>query len=450
MKHPRLLRTLFFTEMWERFSFYGMRALLVLYLVNAMAYSDTDALHIYGIYTGLVYLTPLIGGYIADKYTNSINAILIGGVLMMVGHALLAFEPLFFIGLGFLIAGNGFFKPNISSMLGNLYLSKPEKLRDEGFSYFYIGINIGAFLAPLVIGFIGEFYSWHLGFLMAALGMFIGLIIFCLKINQNIFSVLIKSMEGLPTYKITIDEAYNDGTEPLGVDAIAFTANPAVLVKGVAFKSQAKSHFADEKKYRITAPAMIPMDIYRRDDEMGEYYVQFTETEIDTIFKDFMLNLNNRNLFNLEHEGDKIVPAYILEAWLVDNPEGDKAKTTFGIDVPKGTLMVTAQVTDTDYYNKLVEAKQVGFSIEGFLGLKLSNQIKTNNMLPEGEHTLEDGTVIVVKDGVVVEVREPETEVAMEVEASTEVEMEAAKEEVVVEEETIVEEVEAAIDPAVD
>jgi POT family proton-dependent oligopeptide transporter len=184
MKHPRLLRTLFFTEMWERFSFYGMRALLVLYLVNAMAYSDTDALHIYGIYTGLVYLTPLIGGYIADKYTNSINAILIGGVLMMVGHAFLAFEPLFFIGLGFLIAGNGFFKPNISSMLGNLYLSKPEKLRDEGFSYFYIGINIGAFLAPLVIGFIGEFYSWHLGFLMAALGMLIGLIIFCLKINQ--------------------------------------------------------------------------------------------------------------------------------------------------------------------------------------------------------------------------------------------------------------------------
>lgn len=257
-------------------------------------------------------------------------------------------------------------------------------------------------------------------------------------------------MEGLPTYKITIDEAYNDGTEPLGVDAIAFTANPAVLVKGVAFKSQAKSHFADEKKYRITAPAMIPMDIYRRDDEMGEYYVQFTEQEIDTIFKDFMLNLNNRNLFNLEHEGDQIVPAYILEAWLVDNPEGDKAKTTFGIDVPKGTLMVTAQVTDTDYYNKLVEAKQVGFSIEGFLGLKLSNQ-KQTYMLPDGKHTLEDGTIIIVKDGVVVEVQEPQAEeVAMEVEASTEVEMEASNEEVVVEEETIVEEVEAAIDPAAD
>ena len=253
-------------------------------------------------------------------------------------------------------------------------------------------------------------------------------------------------MDGLPTYKITIDEAYNDGTEPLGVDAIAFTANPAVLVKGVAFKSQAKSHFADEKKYRITAPAMIPMDIYRNDDDMGEYYVQFSKDEIDTIFKEFMLNLNNRNLFNLEHEGDKIVPAYILEAWLVDNPEADKAKSTFGISVPKGTLMMTAQITDTEYYNKLVEAGQVGFSIEGFLGLKLSNQ-KQTYMLPDGEHTLEDGTVIVVKDGVVVEVREPE--VTMEVEASTEVEM-ATPVETETPEEVVEVEVEAAIDPAAD
>jgi len=256
-------------------------------------------------------------------------------------------------------------------------------------------------------------------------------------------------MEGLPTYKITIDEAYNDGEQPLGVDAIAFTSNPAVLVKGVAFKSQAKSHFADEKKYRITAPAMIPMDIYRNDDDMGEYYVQFTETEIDTIFKEFMLNLNNKNLFNLEHEVDKLVPAYILEAWLVDNPEADKAMSTFGILVPKGTLMMTAQITDSDYYNKLVEAGQVGFSIEGFLGLKLSNQ-KQTYMLPDGKHTLEDGTVIVVKDGVVVEVQEPQAEeVAMEVEASTEVEM-AAPVETETPEEVVEVEVEAAIDPAAD
>ena len=264
-------------------------------------------------------------------------------------------------------------------------------------------------------------------------------------------------MEGLPTYKITIDEAYNDGTEPLGVDAIAFTSNPAVLVKGVAFNSQVKSHFADEKKYRITAPAMIPMDIYRNDQEMGEYYVQFTEQEIDTIFKEFMLNLNNQNLFNLEHEGDQIAPAYILEAWIVDNPEADKAKSTFGISVPKGTLMMTAQITDTDYYNKLVERGQVGFSIEGFLGLKLSNQIKTNMMLPEGEHTLEDGTVIVVKDGVVVEVREPQTEVAMTEETAVEMAVEdktkceeVPTEEMPEEEPSVEVEVEAAIDPAAD
>ena len=258
-------------------------------------------------------------------------------------------------------------------------------------------------------------------------------------------------MEDLPTYKITIDEEYNDGQEPLGIDQIAFTANPAVLVKGVAFTSETKMHFADEKKYRITAPAMIPMEIYRRDDEMGEYYVEFTEQEIDNIFKDFMFKLNNQNLFNLEHDGNVTVPAYILEAWLVANPEGDKSKNTFCIDVPKGTLMVTAQITDTDYYNKLVESGQVGFSIEGFLGLKLSNQIQSNMQLPDGEHLIE-GKIYVVKDGEIIEVKEQE--VAMEAEtemASEETEVkeeEMSTEEVVLAEEAV--EVEAAVDPAAD
>ena len=132
--------------------------------------------------------------------------------------------------------------------------------------------------------------------------------------------------------------------------------------------------------------------------------------------------------------------------------EGDKAKTTFGISVPKGTLMVTSQITDVDYYNKLVENGQVGLSIEGFLGLKLSNQIKTNSMLPDGTHTLEDGTVIVIKDGQIVEVQEPMAEEqVMEVEASTEVELAdttEVTEESVKEEEVV--EVEAAIDPAAD
>ncbi len=254
-------------------------------------------------------------------------------------------------------------------------------------------------------------------------------------------------MEELPTYKITIDEEYNDGLEPLGIDAIAFTANPAVLVKGVAFSSQKKLSFADDKKYRITAPAMIPMEIYRRDDEMGEYYVEFTEQEIDTIFKDFMLGLNNKDLFNLEHEGEKIVPAYLLEAWIVDSPETDKAKTTFGIDVPKGTLMVTSQVTDVDYYNSLVDSGAVGFSIEGFLGLKLSNQINTNMSSPED---FQEGKQYVFVNGKFEEVVKEE-EVALAEETEEEVpavEEEEMAEEVV--EEEVKEEVEMAVDPAAD
>lgn len=263
-------------------------------------------------------------------------------------------------------------------------------------------------------------------------------------------------MEDLPVYKITIDEEYNDGVDPLGIDAIAFTSNPAVLVKGVAFNAQKRIAFSDDKKYRITAPAMIPMDIYRRDDEMGEYYVQFSEEEIDTIFKDFMRDLNNKDLFNLEHEGEKVVPAYLLEAWLVDEPNTDKAKTKFGIDVPKGTLMVTAQVTDTEYYNTLVESGTVGFSIEGFLGLKLSNQ-KSEYMLPDGEHLI-DGKIYVVKDGVVVEVKEVEMSeeeaVSEEVEMAEETTEEVKEEEVAMAEDTpateeVVEE-EMAVDPAMD
>lgn len=256
-------------------------------------------------------------------------------------------------------------------------------------------------------------------------------------------------MEELPTYKITIDEQYNDGQEPLGIDMIAFTSNPAVMVKGVAFKYQNKLSFSDNLKYRITAPAMIPMEIYRRDEEMGEYYVQFTEEEIDTIHKEFMSDLKNRDIFNLEHNAEQKVPAYLLEAWIVDNPKEDKSYSTFGIDVPKGTLMVTAQITDEGYYQELVKEGRVGFSIEGFLGLKLSNQKQTYMQLPDGEHLIED-KIYVVKDGEVVEVKEQEvelTEEVVEVEAKETTE-EVKEEEVAMAEETPV--TEMAVDPVAD
>lgn len=256
----------------------------------------------------------------------------------------------------------------------------------------------------------------------------------------------------LPIYKITIDDEYSDG-ENLGIEMIAFTNLPAIKVKGMAFGSEKRLMFADDVKYRITAPAMIPMDIYRKSDGDGEYYVQFTEEVIEQIHTKFMADLRNRDIFNLEHDTEKKVPAYILETWIVDNPKQDKAYSTFGIEVPKGTLMVTAQVTDAEYFAELVANDQVGFSIEGFLGLKLSEQIKLNNMkLPDGEHTIED-KIYVIKDGEVVEIKEVEkkpTEEVVEEEMSTEeVKMEDTTVEETTEESTTTEE-EMAIDPATD
>jgi hypothetical protein len=223
--------------------------------------------------------------------------------------------------------------------------------------------------------------------------------------------------EDLPLYKITIDEEYSEGEE-LGIDMIAFTSKPAVMVKGMAFKAVENFFFKDEPKMRIVAPAMIPMNIYRND-EGEEYYVQFTEQEIENIYSKFMQDLNNQNLFNLEHT-DKKVPAYILEAWIVDNPKEDKSYSTYGIEVPKGTLMLTAQITDKEYYQELVNKDQVGFSIEGFLGLKLSNQLNKLSMkLPDGEHLIE-GKIYVVKDGEVIEIKE-EVPAEMEAEMAEEV-----------------------------
>jgi hypothetical protein len=259
----------------------------------------------------------------------------------------------------------------------------------------------------------------------------------------------------LPIYKITIDPEYSDG-EDLGIEQIAFTSNPAIKVKGMAFSQDVKLLFADDLKYRVTAPAMIPMEIYRRDDETGEYYVQFTAETIEQIHAKFMQDLKNRDIFNLEHDQEQKVPAYILESWIVDNPKQDKAFSTFGIEVPKGTLMITAQVTDKDYYNELVKAEQVGFSIEGFLGLKLSNQINTYNMnkLPDGEHLIE-GKIYVVKGGEIIEIKDaPKEEVAMEdsvVEEEVTTETEPIDEQPAPEElEEVVKEEEMAVDVATD
>lgn len=198
--HPKGLYLLFATEMWERFSYYGMRGLLMLYLTKAtlaggLGFTDGDAGLLYGIYTGLVYLTPIFGGYLADKFLGQRMAVTIGGITMALGQFALFFSSanslgMFYLGLGLLIIGNGFFKPNISTIVGQLY-APDDKRKDAAFTIFYMGINLGAFLAPLVCGYLAEdmfavkdetgnvtAYGFNYGFLAAGIGMVLGQLMF--------------------------------------------------------------------------------------------------------------------------------------------------------------------------------------------------------------------------------------------------------------------------------
>ncbi len=194
--HPAGLFTLFFAEMWERFSYYGMRALLVFYMTKGfLGYGDKDAYAVYGAYTALVYMTPFFGGLLADRLLGQRRAVIFGGLLMALGHLLMGVDwnfsitvggqsivlverrAAFFTALALLICGNGFFKPNISTIVGSLY-GHGNPRRDGGFTIFYMGVNLGAAIAPLLCGYIGETYSWHWGFGLATVGMLLGTAIF--------------------------------------------------------------------------------------------------------------------------------------------------------------------------------------------------------------------------------------------------------------------------------
>jgi proton-dependent oligopeptide transporter, POT family len=202
--HPAGLFVLFFTEMWERFSYYGMRALLVLYMTKHLIAAVQDgstyvfgfgslryalesifgvmtiqplASQIYGLYTGFVYLTPFFGGMLADRILGQRKTVVVGAILMAIGHFLMAMESMFLLALLFLILGNGCFKPNISTQVGSLY-PQGDPRRDRAFTIFYMGINLGAFFSPLVCGTLGQVYGWHYGFSAAGVGMVIGLIIY--------------------------------------------------------------------------------------------------------------------------------------------------------------------------------------------------------------------------------------------------------------------------------
>ncbi|TCN23972.1 peptide MFS transporter [Mesobacillus foraminis] len=191
--HPKGLFTLFFTEFWERFSYYGMRAILVYYMYyevskGGLGLDETLALSIMSIYGSLVYMSGIIGGWLADRIFGTSKAVFYGGILIMLGHIVLAIPgslAMFFVSMVLIVLGTGLLKPNVSSVVGEIY-SEEDNRRDAGFSIFYMGINLGAFISPLIVGEVGMKHNFHLGFAIAAVGMFLGLVVFVLTKKKNL------------------------------------------------------------------------------------------------------------------------------------------------------------------------------------------------------------------------------------------------------------------------
>lgn len=234
--HPAGLFVLFFTEMWERFSYYGMRSLLVLFLTTSMTdggwgWERKTALALYGTYTSMVYLTPIIGGFVADRFLGSRNTVLLGALIMAIGHASMALEtPLFmYIGLLCLVFGNGFFKPNMTSIVSQLYKDHGEK-KDAAYTIFYMGVNSGAFLGMMLCGYIGEKVAWSYGFGLAGIFMFLGLIMF--YYFQGIFgNVGLKPQEASKSAEADMTKTAEDGDKknPFSMLDLVLIALAAVI-----------------------------------------------------------------------------------------------------------------------------------------------------------------------------------------------------------------------------
>src|SRR5436305_7989598 len=190
--HPPGLYVLFFTELWERYSFYSMMAILTLYMNESLHFNVAKFGQVYGAYQAGVYLMPVVGGLIADKLLGFSRAIVVGGVLMMLGHLVLGVEalPFFYSGLVLLACGSGLLKPNVSTLVGNLYRDRPE-LRDQGFNIYYMGVNIGAFVSPLTVSWLRTHYGWNLAFMSAAGAMVLSLLVFII-FNRHVAEAGVK------------------------------------------------------------------------------------------------------------------------------------------------------------------------------------------------------------------------------------------------------------------
>lgn len=248
--HPIGLFYLFFAELWERFSFYGMRALLMLYMVNeifkALVDRDTAAAVVYASYGSLVYASTVIGGRVSDKILGMRSSIFLGGILMSLGHFVLAIENdiAFFLALAFIVVGNGFFKPNISTFVGSLY-KDGDRRKDSGFTIFYMGINIGGFAAPLLCGWLAMKYGWHYGFGLAGIGMLTGLIFFWSGIKKNVFGD-----RGLPPSQEVYEKKILGIPQKTLIPIVAFLAAPAIAILLASYKSIADGEtFLGEQNY---------------------------------------------------------------------------------------------------------------------------------------------------------------------------------------------------------
>ena len=269
--HPKGLFVLFFTEMWERFSYYGMRAILVLYLVTqttgdnpGLGWTSGEALALYGWYTMLVYVASIPGGWIADRLIGQKKSVLIGGLTLCLGHSILAFEQMwaFYSGLGLIIAGVGLLKPNISTMVGGLY-EKGDIRRDKGFTIFYIGINIGAFLSSLIVGYVGEVHGWHYGFGLAGIGMLLGQLVYMAgqKHLIHVGNLLTK------TENQEEKEKYNQPLSKIEIDRVKvlLLSFLIVIVFWGAFEQAGglMNIYTLEKTNRVIAGMTIPASVFQ-------------------------------------------------------------------------------------------------------------------------------------------------------------------------------------------
>ncbi len=256
--HPQGLFYLFFAELWERFSFYGMRALLTLYMVNkifeALSTRDIAAAAVYASYGSLVYASTVIGGKISDTILGLRRSIFLGGILMSLGHFVLAIDSsmAFFLALGLIVVGNGFFKPNISTFVGSLYKDGDVR-KDSGFTIFYMGINIGGWVAPLLCGWLAATYGWHYGFGLAGFGMLLGLAFFWNGIKRQVFG-----SEGLPPSQAVIDKKILGISQGTLIPVLAFLCAPLIALMLASYEpiADGTSFFGDQNLVNVIFKAI--------------------------------------------------------------------------------------------------------------------------------------------------------------------------------------------------